>query len=448
MSNVQPLFAQIDPVTELQKEFCIFGFNNQIRIGLMSEIQSIKGGTREADINMFALPDGKLWMRRHLETLPVPSKPSQVIEAFLVDPSTQIYREIAFTPASAAADVLNYWVPPVVKPKVGSWTLIAAFLREIICADNSELYEYLLNFIAHMLQKPQEKPGVMLVMLGGQGTGKGTFFKLLRKIWERTTLDVSRVDYIVGGFNGSVERNFLVCMDEALFSQDRKSMDQLKSIITEDTITIEQKHQPRRTVRSIHRFFAASNHEHFGNIEKDDRRFVFLRVSDRHKGKLDYFKMLHDAIDDPAQLSAMVFDLCNRNISQFNVRSKPKTPELMEQKLQSLVDFERYWFEVLSKGCFSQLGLASGEAAWTSERFVSSSEVENGFKNHQAELRRYQTIQGRKIHAALKRLCPSATKKRGSSGSIQQRGYQLPPLDEARLAFETILGGKNEWDDW
>jgi hypothetical protein len=97
MSNVQPLFAQIDPVTELQKEFCIFGFNNQIRIGLMSEIQSIKGGTREADINMFALPDGKLWMRRHLETLPVPSKPSQVIEAFLVDPSTQIYREIAFT---------------------------------------------------------------------------------------------------------------------------------------------------------------------------------------------------------------------------------------------------------------------------------------------------------------------------------------------------------------
>ena len=203
-----------------------------------------------------------------------------------------------------------------------------------------------------------------------------------------------------------------------------------------------------RTVRSIHRFFAASNHEHFGNIEKDDRRFVFLRVSDRHKGNLDYFKMLHDAIDDPAQLSAMVFDLFNRDISQFNVRSKPKTPELMEQKLQSLVGFERYWLEVLSTGCFSQLGCASGEAAWTSERFVSSSEIVEGSKNHQDGLRRYQTTQGHKIHAAFQRLCPSAAKKRVVIGNIQQRGYQLPPLNEARQAFETILGGKIKWDDW
>ena len=84
-----------------------------------------------------------------------------------------------------------------------------------------------------------------------------------------------------------MERSYIINMEEVLFNGDRKSMDQLKSMITEPTIAIEQKYQPRRTIQFIHRFFAASNHDHFGNIELDDRRFVLLRVSDKRKGNHD-----------------------------------------------------------------------------------------------------------------------------------------------------------------
>ena len=83
-----------------------------------------------------------------------------------------------------------------------------------------------------------------------------------------------------------MERSFIINMDKPQLSGDRKSMDRLKSIITEPTITIEQKYQPRRTIQSLHRFFATSNHDHFGNIELDDRRFVFLRISKRLKATL------------------------------------------------------------------------------------------------------------------------------------------------------------------
>ena len=114
-----------------------------------------------------------------------------------------------------------------------------------------------------MIQKPEEKPGIMIVMSGGQGTGKGTFFCLLQKIWLKTTLIVSDVDHVIGGFNAALERNYAVCMDEALFSSQKKAMDRLKSFITEAKITVEQKYLPRRSLDSIHRFFAATNHEHF-----------------------------------------------------------------------------------------------------------------------------------------------------------------------------------------
>ena len=232
-------------------------------------------------------------IKRHLETLPVSCKPKEVIDAFLTNPKTLCYDTFAFTPLPTPRTTINYWVPPSITPESGDPSKIGEFLFQVICNHDAESLVYLIRYLAHMWQKPEEKPGVAIVLLGGQGTGKGTFFQLLANIWTRTTLQVSSVEHIVGGFNAAMERNFIIIMDEALFSGDRRAMDRLKSMITEPSITIEQKFQPRRPISSIHRFFAASNHQHFGNIEKDDRRFVFLRPSEERKADHKYFNDIH-----------------------------------------------------------------------------------------------------------------------------------------------------------
>ena len=280
----------LDPLVEVQKEFCLFFFDSQLRIGVRKEITEILSGQRGSDINMYQMQPAKIIIRRLLETLPIGREPKQVVEDFLVNPRSLIYDEIAFTPAKTPINTLNYWIPPGIKPVYGDWSVISKFLLKVICDNDRELFAYLMEFLAHMWQKPEEKPGIMIVLLGGQGTGKGTLFNLLQCIWSRTTLQVSAIEHVVGGFNAAMERNYIINMDEALFSGDKKSMDRLKSMITEPSIAIEQKYQPRRTIKSLHRFFAASNHDHFGNIELDDRRFVFLRVSEKRKGDHEYFK--------------------------------------------------------------------------------------------------------------------------------------------------------------
>jgi phage/plasmid-associated DNA primase len=136
----------------------------------------------------------------------------------------------------------------------------------------------------------------MLVFLGGQGTGKGMFFRLLQRLWPRTTLVTSDVETVLGRFNSCLERSFAVCLDEALFYGDRKSQDRLKSLITEPTLTIEEKYQPKRSIGSLHRFFAASNHDHFAQVEQDDRRMVIFRVSDRFQQDTTYFGQVYSAI--------------------------------------------------------------------------------------------------------------------------------------------------------
>ena len=69
------------------------------------------------------------------------------------------------------------------------------------------------------------------------------FFEILKRIWPRSTLLVSDIQQVVGQFNASLERNYVIIMDEALFSGDRRSQDRMKSLITEKSCHVEQKYQ-------------------------------------------------------------------------------------------------------------------------------------------------------------------------------------------------------------
>ncbi len=435
---------RIDPLQELQKTFCLIVMDNRPRIGDQREIAQMKQGTRTEPPNMFIVNDGKLLMRRYLENLPVSCKPNEIIDAFLNHPKTLCYDTVAFTPLPTPRTTINYWVPPSITPKGGDPSKIGEFLLQVICNHDAESLVYLIRYLAHMWQKPEEKPGIAIVLLGGQGTGKGTFFQLLASIWTRTTLQVSSVDHVVGGFNAAMERNFIINMDEALFSGDRRSMGRLKSMITEPTITIEQKYQPRRTVGSIHRFFAASNHQHFGNIEKDDRRFVFLRVSDERKGDHNYFKQLYKAMDDPVQLGAFVNLLATTDITDFNVRSKPNTSELIQQKLQSLRGFERFWYEVLCTGYLDFPDQYTSQA-WRESRFISTKSLTATYEKHARKYRQYDSIQSTEINKGLAIWCSDARQDRKKINNEQQRGYQLPHIDLAKENFEEAIGGKVDW---
>lgn len=445
MVNLAPSLTVIDPLVELQKAFCLFCFDSQLRIGVRKEIQDVMAGRRDEDINMYKLADGKIRMRQYLETLPVTCANKKVTEDFLVNPNTLTYDKVAFTPVTTPNTTLNYWVPPSVVPSAGDCSVIGKFLLHVICNGDHKLVTYLVRFLSHMWQKPEEKPGIMIVLLGGQGTGKGTLFNLLQRIWSKTTLHISDVEHVTGGFNGAMERNYIVNMDEALFSGDRRSMDRLKSMITEPSITIEQKYQPRRTIRSIHRFFAASNHDHFGNIELDDRRFIFLRVSDKHQGDHDYFGRLYAAIDDPTQLGAFVHLLASTNVSNFNFRAKPDTGELLKQKLQSLTGFARYWYEVLCTGYTDFAQPSGGFEIWEDSRFVSTGHLSECYKQHLSKSKQYQTVQNTAISGGLKKWCPAAVSAREIDSGHQRRGYQLPNLNDARAAFQVAIGGKIDW---
>ncbi len=442
------------PLNALQDRFAIIDLSGEIRVIDRHQISALLQGISRREIAMYKRAEADLMMRRCLETLPVASNTKQVIADFWASPQTVEYKATAFTPSEVEPTTLNFWISPVSGEQPGDWRVLQDYLHDIICAGDQRSFDYLIQYMAHMIQRPEEKPGVMLVLLGGQGTGKGMLFRLLRAIWPQTTLLVSDIDQVTGRFNAHLERHYLICMDEALFAGDRKSMDRLKSTITEATIQIEQKYQPARTIESVHRFFAASNHDHFAHIERDDRRFAFFRVSNKRQQDTAYFSEIVAAIANPLIISALVYDLQTADLSMFKVREKPKSGEHAKQKLLSLQGFDRFWYEVLATGNMSGAGGTSNllDDYWDQAVFISTETLVELYVAFNRNAQRYQTVQSQQIADALRRLCPSASFDRQTckqvpmTGQTRFRGFQLPELAKARDEFAAAMGAEIDWD--
>ncbi len=446
----------LTPLAALQQRFAIIDLSGEIRVVDREQILELRGGTARRDLSFYKKADAEIRMRRILEALPTQCNPRQVMADFWASPNTVVYDATAFTPESTPASTLNFWVGPVADAKPGRWVILRDFLHDVICAGEASTFEYLIRFMAHMIQKPEEKPGVMITLLGGQGVGKGMYFRLLGAIWPRTTLLVSEVEQITGRFNACLERNFNVCMDEALFAGDRKSMDRLKSIVTEPFIQIEQKYQPGRSIESVHRLFAASNHSHFGNIESDDRRFVVLQVSESKQQDTSYFSAISAAINDRATIGSLVYYLQRKDLAAFDIRKKPNTAEHLSQRLKSLQGFDRFWFEVLMTGYLNGKGKVGGayvnDCTWSEPRFVPSEVLIDWYREFNRSAQKHQTVQTAEVTTRVRKLCPSAqvdrqiSRLQGVASPSQRRGLKLPGLTTAREDFEGVMGAKVQWE--
>jgi len=438
--------ASMSPLQHLQDRFAIMDLGGEIRLLDRHQVTGILSGTIKGDVSFYKKPDGNLMMKRVLESLPLPCKAEAVVDDFWVSPQTTVYSSTAFSPLPTSPSTLNFWVGPVPNPAPGNWRILRDYLLDVVSDGNRDVYEYLVKYMAHMVQRPEEKPGVMIVLLGGQGTGKGVYFTLLRAIWPRTTLQVAKIDQIVGRFTSALERSYIICMDEALFAGDRQAIDSLKSTVTESYLHIEQKYQPSRTIESNHRLFAASNHDHFAHVEQDDRRFVFLRVSDIYRQDTKYFAGIASAIGNPDTIRALLYYLQRKDLSDFNVRAKPRTNEQQAQKLKSLQGFERYWYEVLTTG--NKSGKSGWSQDWSNRVFIPTSELLDAYRNHQKNAEKYQTVQESQILQRIKTVCPSAVtgvRDKDRHNNVR-RGISVPTLEVARKEFADYIGEALTWE--
>jgi hypothetical protein len=428
-----PYTAKSVELALIQKQFALINLDGKVWVLDRHNLDKVSFSGVAKPLALSNQRDGTLLMTRDLVKHYSQVNPSDLFPSFFTHPDTVCFDGVEFNPAGTTPGYINLWKGPSLQSRAGRWDLIRKFLLDVICNGDEVAYQYLIRYLAHALQKPGEKPGVIIILLGGQGTGKGTLGRILHRIWGPSYLQVHDIKAVTGTFNASLERALWVFMDEALFVGDRRSSDSLKSLVTEPLIHINQKHQPARQSRSFHRFVAASNSEHFKHTDRDDRRDFVLRVSEDHKGDHVYWQALHAEIEGDGT-AAMMHHLRTLDLSNFNVRDKPQTQALLQQKLMSLAPIPRWWFELLAGD--------SEEDGWPD--FIPTTDIVEAVKEI-AGSRAYKAVRPADVIQAMTKLCPSAQKKQKGEKYNRQRGLKLPSLEVARSEFETWIDGKVDW---
>ena len=142
----------------LQGSYAISYIGGDFRVVDRRVINGFLTAQRVEEIYFITKRDAELMMSRDIEALPIAVKyPKDLISTFWKMPSTHVYKNMGFHPKKKNNDFLNLWIPPTVKPVDGCWKIINDFLIDVICSGDKKLYTYLVEYLAHAIQRPEEK---------------------------------------------------------------------------------------------------------------------------------------------------------------------------------------------------------------------------------------------------------------------------------------------------
>ena len=310
-------------------------------------------------------------------------------------------------------------------------------LRIVVSKNDDTVYQYLLNWFAHLIQKPDEKPGTAIILKGEQGTGKNTTVDPILKILGVHGLYVEKPGAVSGKHNKILDNRVLVFADEAAIQQ-KADCSVLRALITQKKNTVEPKNIDSYDQRNFIRLIMATNDDCPVLMDTDERRYVVVEMDKCHKQDTAYFKKMIAATEGDLPAKLLHF-LQQRDISQFEPVEIPRTKYLTEAKLNNLKPEQAFVYEALQNGSFQLNG------GWPARMDVNT--VKGWFREWLEN--RHIRLQGDTDRNLGKVICNSGVKKsRPRDGYGRKQCYEFSSLDACRKAFvkEVMNGSRIDWD--
>jgi hypothetical protein len=243
----------------------------------------------------------------------------------------------------------NMWRGFSVKPEAGDCSRILHHLKEVTCDGNTEHFNYLMLWLAHMIQMPETKPAVAVVVKGEKGTGKSIVTQhILQRILGEHYGQYCKGESVTGKFNSHLKNKLLIVLEEAIWAGDKDAEGTLKSMITDRDGDFEQKGMDKEYCRTYSRFYFNTNERRSVPATLDERRYFILRSSSKYVNNRKYFDALIFEIENGG-VEAFLEVLKNYTVDEGDVRNPPVTKALLEDVEAGMNPFERWLFDLVSE---------------------------------------------------------------------------------------------------
>jgi len=384
-------------------------------------------------------------------------RPITKADLWLQHPLKRSYNRVVFDPEPKQNIVniedkdFNLWKGFAYEPIEGDVSIFSDFVKDIICCGNKDSFNYLWKWVARMFEKPHEVGATAIVLIGKQGTGKNTFVEILGNILGKHFSQLSSLEQLLGRFDFHHATSILIHANEALWGGDKRDVGKLKTLITEKYVTVEQKHRDPIALKNCRHIIFSSNEDWPIHLDKDDRRFFVLEISDQRKEDSGYFGKIWDWANHEKGYQKLIYAFQHLDIEGFKFRNIPQqTSRAFFVKMESAVSVEQYIYEALKEKTFRLHNNETTGAEWEEKPFAID---KNSLYQHYSlwcereHIKQPQTSQ--KLSRALKKLIPSTSENRTRKSGTRTYLCFLPGVQQARAEFEKSYKaqGSGIWSD-
>ena len=255
---------------------------------------------------------------------------------------------------------INLWQSPNYRRAVGvKGTALDDFLNYVIPEEAER--NVFLDWLAWSLKHEEQKPRWAIMLYSQkQGTGKTVLTDLMKDLFGvANTSRINGVRQLVARFNKEVLQHKMVVVEEIELRKGSKEANQVKTLITEDSTTVEAKGLPS-SVEDINCAFVMTSNHLPTWLEEADRRFYILNFDHEgyNNGGKDYDKFVGLVKNLKEQTSTeagikgiyddlMARDLINHNAMSLNVMKHSTgimkelqvlTPDVVKVELQEILE--------------------------------------------------------------------------------------------------------------
>jgi hypothetical protein len=263
--------------------------------------------------------------------------------SWMKDTEKRSYKRIDFYPNASECpkDVYNRFVPAEASflPVVADADLSVVLKHiDVMSGNHQESADWIINFLAQIVQEPGKLPGMSIVLYSEQGAGKDILVDWFgeKVLGEHQYYKIGNAVNMFKSFNADLMGKMLIHSDEINKEIMVKYNEDLKRIITNGRMRLEGKGKDAIATRSYCRLFMTTNNRDALNIEHSDRRFCVFRSSSEHRSDAEYFKKLSAVMYKPETIRAFYDYLMKRDLSEFNHTKRPMSPLYKEMKEGSM----------------------------------------------------------------------------------------------------------------
>lgn len=228
-----------------------------------------------------------------------------------------------------------------------------------ICDNNNIAYNFLLDWVAYIIQKPNQKTKIAPILYSNtHGIGKNTFTYMIQKLFENYETEIANIDELTKNFNYNLSFKLLVVGDE-ITANAKILSDFIKNIITRQYMTCEKKGFDAFKIKDYTNYIFTTNNEFCFKIEDSDRRFYPIHCNENKQDK-KYYQNIYNLLEDTTILKNLHYYFKMREIPEnLDVDNNEYKKKYINHNLPSYIKMVYDEYEIFASNSWNSIQIKS-----------------------------------------------------------------------------------------